>query len=697
MCTGGIILSFKMLIHHCYSFPPTPQSAKFGAQFHSPPTADGSPTDFQTGWMTPQDYTFTTSFQTPGQLPDGFFMDEPSSSSSNTSMKRPRPESYQHLLPKLETKKAMPMLDHQHELNHTSFPTNSFLEQFDNGTNLDEFTYLPSDMPIQPIMVEQMPTPPTHRDPVASARRKANRMRQVMQVPVSTASGPPRRMSVPDESWSKQNEQVPVLPQSASLNMDGYQLAMPEMYDFDLTGPLTAPAHSQAPVFWDPNGSVDMSNSTMPMLTQEFTTPDQQLMMPPSAPFVFNAPPVSRAARQQSQGGFVVPSLPSHASRPSTSHSTRPNDSNALRVRASTMQSLHARKASSVDPSVLLTAGAPGSHPPATATMLRSNSVISNSSADLRQQPYQFQNDALRRERQERAERAHQMSRSGSIDRAVEQKPAAMSMSRSNSKSRKIAALPRSATSSSVDLSASMAEHGAHLPRIPSPLKQHKLSISEKVEVTSEPSKHASRPSVVLRVDSQGRAVTTAKGTDDKPLRKPRSKVAFRKDDESASESDSDDEDLPTGPARSRTNTLLTGLNRSRSLKTSPTRHDGLGRSRSLRTSPMKNEAQQALHEAVKDRRKKSMDVGRTFQISIPAGADPFVSAPSFAMPPPPLPQGQFMPVRQDSGVWNISPTAISPTTMPTPPSEFEKQFLDVTRCICNNMVPNDGQLMVQW
>lgn len=627
-------------------------------------------------------------------------------------MKRPRPESYQHLLPKLETKKAMPMLDHQHELNHMSFPTNSFLEQFDNGTNLDEFTYLAPDMPIQPIMVEQMPTPPENRDPVASARRKANRMRQVMQAPVSTAPGPPRRMSVPDEAWSKQAEQLPVLPQSASFNIDGYNLAMPEMYDFDLTGPLTAPAHSQAPVFWDPNGSVDMGNSTMPMLTQEFVTQEQQAMMPPPAPFVFHAAPVSRALRQQDQG-FAVPSLPSQASRPSTSHCRRPHDSAASRARASTMQSLHTRKASSVDPSALLTAGAPGSQapPPAAASMLRSNSVISNSSADLRQQPYQVQSDALRREREERAKkaqqmsrsgsidnRAHTMSRSGSIDQANEPKPATISMSRSNSRSRRMGALPRSAQTSSVDLSSSMAEHGAHIPRNPSPLKQHKLSVSEKVEGASEPSKHASRPSVVLRVDSQGRAVTTSKPTDVKPMDKPRSKVAYRKDDESASESDSDDEDLPTGPARSRTNTLLTGLNRSRSLRTSPTRNNALNRSRSLRTSPNKNEAQQALHEAVKDRRKKSMDVGKTFQISMPTGADPFVSAPSFAMPPPPAPsQAQFMPVRQDSGVWNISPTVLPPATIPTPPSEFEKQFLNVTRCICNNMVPNDGQLMVQW
>ena len=128
--------------------------------------------------MTPQDYNFTNSFQTPGASFENGFMEEPSSSSSATSMKRPRPESYQNYIPKLETKKMVPAPALKQETSNFNFPTTSFLEQFDS-THLDEFTNFPPVLPTEVIQAEQTPNPPPTRDQVASARRKANRMRQV--------------------------------------------------------------------------------------------------------------------------------------------------------------------------------------------------------------------------------------------------------------------------------------------------------------------------------------------------------------------------------------------------------------------------------------------------------------------------------------------------------------------------------------
>jgi hypothetical protein len=650
--------------------------------------------------MTPQEFHFNASFQTPGGSLDHGIMEEPSSSSSATSMKRPRPESYQNYIPKIETKKMIPTA--QQEMPHFGFPTNSFIEQFDS-THIDEYTQMQPNAPMQPNLTEQIPTPPPTRDTAASARRKANRMRQVLPMHLSVAEAPPRRMSVPDEAWQKQADQSNPMIQTGGYNFDNLQLAMPEMYDFDL-GPLTAPAYPQGSVFWDPGASVDFGQSTMPMLTQGHV-PAQQMT---PAPFVFQAAPEARSSRVE-HDGFVVPSLPAHASRPQTSHSSRSNESAASRARASTMQSQHLRKVSSVDPSALFTAGAPGALPMAAPGLMRSNSVISNKSVDL-VQPYQYQTEALRREREARTRISETVSRSGSIDLSIDTAPTSAAMDRkaSMSRSRHGASMSRSAHPSSVDLgasmSASMSEQGHHIPRNPSPLKQQRSNTSQKSEKPAAVKPSGKQP-VVLRIDSQGRAITMAKPAVVKPEPKLRVKVSFN--DNGDSESDSDDEDLPTGGARSRASTLVTGLTRSRSLRTSPTRSHALNRSRSLRTSPNKNEAQQALHEAVKDRRQKSIDVGRAFQVALPVGADPFTSAPSFAMPPPPPPQQQqrqqqqhhqqFLPGRQDSGVWNIPSSAPLDPNMHTPPEEFAKQFLESTRCVCNNMLPNDGQLMVQW
>lgn len=649
--------------------------------------------------MTPQEFQFNASFQTPGGSLDHGIMEEPSSSSSATSMKRPRPESYQNYIPKIETKKMVPTA--QQEMPHFGFPTNSFIEQFDS-THIDEYAQMQPNASMQQMLTEQMPTPPPTRDPAASARRKANRMRQVIPMHLSAAQAQPRRMSVPDEAWQKQPDQNNPMIQNGGYNFDNLQLTMPEMYDFDL-GPMTAPAYPQGSVFWDPGASVDFGQSIMPMLTQEHI-PAQQMM---PAPFVFQAAPDARTSRVE-RDGFAVPSLPSHSSRPQTSHSSRPGDSAGSRARASTMQSQHLRKVSSVDPSALFTAGAPGAPPMAAPGLMRSNSVVSNKSVET-VQPYQYQNEHLRREREERQRISQAVSRSGSIDFGIDQAPTSAATDRkgSMSRSRHGTSMSRSAHASSVDLgasmSASMSEQGHHIPRNPSPLKQQRSNICQKSEKPAVVKPSGKQP-VVLRIDSQGRAITMAKPAAVKAEPKPRVKVSF--DENGESESDSDDEDLPTGDARSRASTIATGLTRSRSLRTSPTRNQALNRSRSLRTSPTKNEALNALHEAVKDRRQKSIDVGRAFQVALPVGADPFTSAPSFSMPPPPPPQQQmhhhqhqqhFVPGRQDSGVWNISPPAPLDPNMHTPPEEFAKQFLESTRCICNNMVPNDGQLMVQW
>ena len=593
-------------------------------------------------------------------------------------MKRPRPESYQNYIPKLETKKMVPAPTLKQETSNFNFPTTSFLEQFDS-THLDEFTNFPPVIPTQAVQAEQTPNPPPTRDQVASARRKANRMRQVMPVHMTAETAPPRRMSVPDPA---------PIAQSAMFNFDNLELTMPEMYNFDLSGPLTAPAYPPSSVFWDPSESVDLGQPIMPMLTSELVP--QQHMVPPS--YVFQSAPVQPSANGDHQG-FAVPSLPSQGSRPQTAHSARSGDSTSSRARASTMQTMHSRKASSVDPSVLFTAGAPGAQPVGSSGLFRSNSVISNASVEARQ-PYQYQTEALRREREARSQRVQQASRKSSIDHS-EAQPPAIGLHRTGSRSRHAGSVPRSTHASSVDLSASMApsmsEQG-HIPRHPSPLKQNRSAMSQKADAPV-----SGKPPVVLRIDSQGRAVTTAKTAEAKSAHKTRTRVAFREDGES--ESDSDDEDLPTGPARSRAPVLAThGMNRSRSLRASPTRSAALGRTRSLRTSPSKNEAQQALHEAIKQRPRQSVDLGKSFSIALPAGADPFVSAPSFAMPPPPAPQPQYVPARQDSAVWNIPQAAPMDFNMQhTPPETFEKQFLEQTRCVCNNMVPNDGQLMVQW
>lgn len=525
----------------------TPQSAKFGGyHFLSPPSSDASP-EFQHGWMTPQGYVYNSAFTTPG-MPTSNTLEPPSATSS---LKRPRPISYQNIQGQGPGEQYAQVSMVQPGNHAMSFPSHSFLEQFDD-THIDSPQNEPVFAPANTAPPKQVRTPPPARK--SASRRKPQ---PPLVIPVETPATIIARRSSDHDAWLKRSGNS-VISDISPFNYTPLQITPPDPTQFQ-SGPLTAPIYPHSQLFWDPNSTNELGHAVFPVPCENpFMGSDQSA----GPAFAYHTPVISPPS-SAGPHGFVVPALPMHAV-PARPHSARPAEVHQSSMPPPPRTTSHLRQASSVDPSMLISAQM-AEH----GNLVRSNSAANMTNPEDRQ-PYQYQIEALRREKEVRLRKV--VRRQTNVDSStmgVESSDLRRDVT--DNRARKAMSLPQNNPIVHQQVKDVPTNLGSGpIARNLSPLKRQKSSLQAGPGVS--PLKPGGRKSVVLTIDENGRARAEVKANDETVLRKKPSTT-------SSCESDSDSSDLPEG-------------NRSSS---------SLGYRRpAIRSSPPSNDAQDALREVVK-------------------------------------------------------------------------------------------------
>lgn len=604
--------------------------------------------------MTSQAYGYNSGYTTPSALP-GPQSEGPTSASS---LKRPRPISYQNVDANGQVLQYTLGPQTQPSSAQLSFPSHSFIEQF-HGTHIGDGG-TGATVPTQPAQVQ---TPPPTRK--TSARKKNQ---PSLVIPIET---PPtiisRRMS-DNDAWLKRTGQTPAGTEATPFHYTPLQITPPPPMSFP-NGPLTAPVYPHSQLFWDPNSAPDVAHVALT------NTMDAQFMDNNQYGNVFYTYQGSLVSPQASAPahGFVVPPLPKHI--PSRPQSARPAESDHPATLPST--NLHLRQPSTLDPSMLVTA-----HFADGDSLIRPSSTVSTGSGENRQ-PYQYQLEALQREKEGRLRKA--LRRPTTLDAgAAGSAMPDLRRALTEIRAKKGTSLPLSGPNPPTrEVTVSFAPISEQVVRTGSPLKRQKSTLQQQSAIS--PLKNVVTKSVVLTIDEKGHARTEVKPMDKQSLRARHSNTSLAPSSES--ESESEDEPQETSPV-SRKDSSAVSFKRS-STKSSPT------------TS---NDAQEALREIVKAKKQGEhcplpLSINLTICVSgstTSLNGNTSIGKNAAGHSTNMVPSIHAVP-HAESTSWNISPTTISDPDLVTPPSERDAHFFTATRCVCNNRIDDSGTTMIQW
>jgi len=612
----------------------TPQSPTFGNfYFQSPQASEPSNCHSQHDWMTSQPSMHIVNAQTAFYNPVQGLDCLPSSSNG----KRRRLDSVGHKAHDKTTKQSRQTSTTTVGYHQSSFPTPSFLGQF-NGTTIQDRSYTQGTMAQSITPSVQMQTPPPTRD--ASSRRKPQQSKLVTAATASTI--PSRRMSVPGNSWLKRPSGVSHIDASpfAYTPLQFSPSDPTQLLQTPTSGSVTAPAYPQSGLFWDPNSNHELAFSSFS------TIADDPSNSPPQDAGTSFSHHLDMSSSNQQLSTFAIPVKPTlDFARP---QSARPADVKRPGVCYDKVSSSFLDTSGSVNPSLLYTASDIDHN-----LLSRSNSLPTGTMMDDRQ-PYQYQIESLKREKELiRSRRTpKKQSRPGPGPLLAN---SALDLQRSLTD---IRARQNQTHIPNLSQTSNMSEithglHQAHLPRNASPLKKQKSDAREK---GGRNGRSSARKSIVLTVDAKGRAKTEVKTI--------KEDARLRVDEKRASHppdflDDSDSSDLPESALPSRSTSSMVS-------------HTG------PENSPARSDAQEALAEVMRDRQQRRL-------VSSGHPRTLGSNAPTYSMQAPTM-----MTEHQPYPAWNEN----SPTTI-TDPNLSPRT--DITRCVCNNSMEDNGQLMLQW
>ena len=612
----------------------TPQSPTFGNfYFQSPQASEPSNCHSQHDWMTSQPSMHIVNAQTAFYNPVQGLDCLPSSSNG----KRRRLDSVGHKAHDKTTKQSRQTSTTTVGYHQSSFPTPSFLGQF-NGTTIQDRSYTQGTMAQSITPSVQMQTPPPTRD--ASSRRKLKQPKLVTAATASTI--PSRRMSVPGNSWLKRPSGVSHL-DASPFAYTPLQFSPPDptqLFQTPTSGSVTAPAYPQSGLFWDPNSNHELAFSSFSTIAED------PFISPPQDAGTSFSDQLDMSSSSQHFSTFAIPVKPiPDFARP---QSARPTDVKQPGICSDKLSSSFLDTSGSVNPSLLYTASDLDHNP-----LSRSNSLPAGTMTDDRQ-PYQYQLESLKREKDLIRSRRipKQQSRPGPGPFLAN---SALDLERSLTDSR---ARQNQTHIPNLSQASNMSEitHGLHqdyLPRNASPLKRQK---SDARENRGRTGRSSTRKSVVLTVDAKGRAKTEIKTIKEDGRPRVDEKRAPNPPD---SLDDSDSSDLPESALPSRSTSSMVS-------------HTGPG------NSPARSDAQEALAEVMRDRQQRRLvNAGHPRTLGS--------NAPTYSLQAPTL-----MTEHQPYRAWNEN----SPSTI-TEPNLYPRT--DITRCVCNNSMEDNGQLMLQW
>ena len=484
----------------------TPTSATFSPNAFQTPKAESSFYDPRVTWNTADPYaTSPNLLKTPQQ--SSFSTPTTKRSSSTSTLKRPlsgqdlEAEIASHVHhPSQHPSLSLPPVEPSRQLSSSPNPGSAkrscwAKDQLSKSPGLG----LDLDTGVAMHSASSMQTPPPTS--TSASRRKAQQVQVAKLVQQSAANG--RRTSTP--GFPKPNDTEPPKSQVEASPQQFQSLQFsPDVFDFPLTGPATAPIYPQHKLFWDPQRNDEMNLDFSTDLIDPFSTGHDRTLQPYVS--AHHQPSVPQAS--------ILPSFLDSSPNTNSSKEYSLTASTVAHGQISTVsRAISLSKSSSrnklsghvVDPSLLFSSPGRSSEP-------LTGSISSMAALDPETlQPYAYQIQEAKREQALGASSRVKKKRGlendspavkAALEALREDGPVRPSVRRSMTDS----AITRSSASTQrIDHELSEGAGESQIERCPSPVKQHQRSISRK----SHPFKR--RTAVTLTIDPNGRARTETK------------------------------------------------------------------------------------------------------------------------------------------------------------------------------------------